>query len=197
LLKPNKRINQTLIIKEWPNIQRILVSLGLKTTTQSVIIGKLSSYARKNRTKKAMWEFDSIFRSIYLLNYIDDLLLRQTVQKALNRGEAYHQLHRAIFHEYGGKFRVDSEEQQELWSECSRLLANAIIFYNSYLLSKLLVQLEEKKNFDLLEQLKKVSPIAWRHINLSGRFEFTTQRSALNVDAMLAKVRNFLTLSNS
>jgi len=98
ILKPSKILNERCIIAEWPNVQRILVSLGLKRTTQSTIVGKLSSYARKNRTKRAMWELDSIYRSIYILKYIDNLTLRQNVQKALNRGEAYHQLHRAIFH---------------------------------------------------------------------------------------------------
>jgi hypothetical protein len=35
-----------------------------------------------------------LFRSaecgLYILDFIDDVTLRQTVQKALNRGEAYH-----------------------------------------------------------------------------------------------------------
>lgn len=180
-LKPTKKANKLLVVNEWPNVQKILVSLGLKTTTQSVIVRKLSSYTRKNRTKKAMWELDNILRSIYLLKYIDDLLLRQAVQKVLNRGEAYHQLRRAIFHEYSGKFRVDSAEEQQLWSECSRLVANAIIFYNSFLLSELLTQMEKDNLPHLVEKIKTISPIAWRHINLSGRFEFITKKKSLNI----------------
>ena len=39
------------MVSEWPNIERILLSLVLKTTTQSLIVGKLSAYRRKNRTK--------------------------------------------------------------------------------------------------------------------------------------------------
>jgi len=72
------------------------LSLALKTTTQFIIVGKLSSYTRKNRTKRALWELDNIFRSLYLLNYIDSLTLRQNVQQAMNRGEGYHQLRRAV-----------------------------------------------------------------------------------------------------
>ena len=197
ILKPSHKIKPSSIIKEWPNMQRIFISLALKTTTQSVIVSKLSSYARKNRTRKAMWEFDSIFRSIYLLNYIDDILLRQNVQKALNRGEAYHQLRRAISHENAGKFRVDSQEEQLLWSECSRLVANAIIFYNSYLLSKLLVHLEENKEFEALERVKKVSPIAWTHINLAGRFEFTNKKNPPDIDSLLTTLTSFFTKSQN
>jgi TnpA family transposase len=80
-----------------------MVSLALKTTTQSIIVGKLSAYARKNKTRRALWEYDNIIRSLYLLNYIDSLPLRQNVQRALNRGENYHQLRRAVFHANFGK----------------------------------------------------------------------------------------------
>ncbi|WP_323838276.1 Tn3 family transposase [Photorhabdus africana] len=42
------------IVEEWPNIQHIMTSLGQKETTQSSIVRKLSSYARQNKTKKAI-----------------------------------------------------------------------------------------------------------------------------------------------
>lgn len=54
LIKPVRKINTKLIIEEWDNIQRILLSLALKSTTQSIIIGKLSAYARKNKTMRAL-----------------------------------------------------------------------------------------------------------------------------------------------
>lgn len=66
------------------------------------------------------------------------MLLRQNVQRALNRGGTYHQLCRANPHENSGKFRIDTEGGQQIWSEGSRPIANAVTFYNSCLLSKLL-----------------------------------------------------------
>ena len=96
LLKPTNKINSCLIIEEADNIQHIMASLALKVTSQSVIIGKLSSYARKNRTKKALWELDNIFRSSYLLTYIDSVTVRRNVQRALNQGGSYHKLRRAV-----------------------------------------------------------------------------------------------------
>jgi TnpA family transposase len=72
-------------------MQRIFVSLALKTTTQSIIVGKLSAYARKNKTRRALWEYDHIIRSLYLLDYVGSPPLRRNVQRALNRGEHDHQ----------------------------------------------------------------------------------------------------------
>ena len=197
LLKPIRRINVSLIKEEWENIQKIIVSLALKSTTQSTIIGKLSSYERKNRTKKALWEFDNIIKTLYILNYVDSQDLRQNVQKALNRGESYHKLKKAIFYANFGKFRVKTELEQQIWSECTRLIANSIIFYNAFILSKLL---EHKEAIDRHEEaniIKRVSPVAWRHINLYGRYEFRQRGCSLNVaeivGSLIERVRFQLT----
>ena len=116
-LKPVRRIREPLIASEWPNIERILLSLALKTTTQSVLVAKLSSWRRQNRTARALWELEHVFRSLYLLDYVDSAALRGSVQRALNRGESYHRLRRAVAYAQGGRFRVRSQHEQELWNE--------------------------------------------------------------------------------
>lgn len=186
IVKPIRKINKQLIVQEWPNIQRILVSLALKSTTQSTIIRKLSSHLRKNRTKKAMWEFDNIIKSIYILNYIDKLIIRQGVQKALNRGEAYHKLKRAVFHAHQGKFRVKTELEQNIWNECARFITNNIIYYQAYLLSALLTQKEKAGRHEEVDLIKRISPIAWQNVNLLGRFEFHNQQNEINIEEMIS-----------
>jgi TnpA family transposase len=185
IIKPARKIREHHIIREWDECRRIFTSLARKETTQNTLVRKLSSHRRSSRVKTALWEYDSIHRSLYLLNYIDAPLLRQYVQKALNRGENYHQLRRAISHAGGGKLRFKTEYEQELWSECSRLIANCIIFYNASILSRLLEHQEHTGDAQGAEATKKLSPIAWQHINLQGRFEFLKQPDALNVEAIL------------
>ena len=90
MVKPASKANTKLILAEEDNIQHILASLALKVTRQSVIIPKLSSYPRKNRTKKALWELDNLRRSLHLLNYVDSPQFQRNIQRALNRGESYH-----------------------------------------------------------------------------------------------------------
>lgn len=65
-----------------------------KTAAQSTIIRKLSN--GKSRTLAALHEYDRLIKSLYVLEYIDNKTLRHYVQQALNRGEAYHQLKRAL-----------------------------------------------------------------------------------------------------
>jgi TnpA family transposase len=185
ILKPVRKINTALIVEEWDNLQRIFVSLARKTTTQSIIVGKLSAYARKNRTRQALWEYDHILRSLYLLDFIDSPPLRQNVQRALNRVENYHQLRRAVSYANFGKLRFKTEEEQQVWNECCRLLTNCIIYYNASILSRLLTSKEAAGDTAGVELLTQVSPVAWQHINFYGRYEFTKVPAPISLDAIV------------
>jgi TnpA family transposase len=188
LIKPMQKLSPKLIIEEWDNIQRILVSLALKSTTQSIIVGKLSAYARKNKTRRALWEYDNIIRSLYLLDYVDSTPLRQNVQRAVNRGESYHKLRRAVSYANFGRLRFKTEHEQQLWGECSRLITNCIIYYNATILSNLLAYKEKTGDVQGADLLKQVSPIAWQHINFFGRYEFNQGVESIDIDAIIEQL---------
>ena len=190
LIKPARKTLDSLIVKEWPNIQRILASLAQKDVTQATIVRKLSSYTRQNQTKKALWELDHIRQTIHILDFIDDVELRQSIQKALNRGEAYHRMRRAISYVNAGKFRVKTEAEQQIWNECSRLIANAIIYYNTLLLSRVYEHKLASNDQDAIEILKGISPVAWRNVNLIGNFDFTTATSPVDIEALAKRYEN-------
>lgn len=132
-----------------------------------------------------MWEDDHIIRSIYLLDYIDSPPLRQHVQRALNRGENYHQLRRAVSYANFGKLRFKTEYEQQLWGECARLLTNCIIYYNMVLLSQLAVHKERRGDAQGAAMLAQVSPIAWQHINFYGRYEFSKGPEAIHLEEII------------
>jgi TnpA family transposase len=190
LIKPVRKTLDSLIVKEWPNLQRILASHAQKDVTQATVVRKLSSYARQNQTKKALWELDNIRRTIYILDFIDDPQLRQSVQKALNRGEAYHRMRRAISYVNSGKFRVKTEAEQQIWDECSRLIANAIIYYNTLLLSRVYEQKVAVGDLEAIKILKNTFPVAWRNVNLIGNFDFTTISSPVDIEALAGRYQN-------
>jgi hypothetical protein len=58
----------------------------------------------------------------------------------MNRGESYHQLRRAVSYANYGTLRFKTESEQLIWSECSRLITNCIIYYNVTLLSNLQIK---------------------------------------------------------
>jgi Tn3 transposase DDE domain-containing protein len=63
----------------------------------------------------------------------------------------YHRFRRAIAYVNSGKFRVKTEAEQQVWNECSRLIANAVIYYNSVLLSRVYEQKRAAGDQEALE----------------------------------------------
>ena len=134
-----------------------------------------------------MWELDNVHRSLYLLNYIDSSRLRRNVQKALNRGESYHKLIRAVSYANAGRLRVRTDIEQ-LWSECSRFLANCVILDNACILSELLRYAEGKKDLDLADRIKRISPVSWKHINFYGEYAFRDTGEIVDLDEMIGRL---------
>lgn len=93
-------------------------------------------------------------------------------------------MRRAISYVNSGKFRVKTEAEQQIWNECSRLIANAIIYYNTLLLSRVYEQKLAAGAQDAVEFLKGVSPVAWRNINLIGNIKFTGEPSKIDIEAL-------------
>ena len=186
-LPPKGEINSRLIEGEWDNILRIIVSLATKTTSQSTIVRKLNNSPRKNNVFKALGELDKAVKSIHILRYIDEVEFRQHIQKALNREESYHSLKRAIFYDNLGKFRVSSEYEQNIWSECTRLLALCIIYYNAFIPSQIATR---HANLGIEgDFLKNVSPIQWKHIDLFGHFYFGDHPDENELESVLEAVK--------
>lgn len=81
--------------------------------------------------------------------------------------------------------RFKTEEDQQIWNESSRLLANCIIYYNAVLLSKFLDVKREQGDEDGVLALTRISPIAWQHINFHGRFEFSVSKPEFDLDELV------------
>jgi len=191
VIRPSKKVNESLIAREWGNALNIFAAMLSGDSSQSTIVKKLSSHERDSDTKNAIWEYNRISMSIYLLLFVDDIHFRNGARKSLNRGEGYHQLKRAIVNTGGGDFRGKSEIEIMVWNECARLVANAIIYYNAYLLSNIFTAKEKAGNLEAIELLKKISPIAWQHINLLGMYDFSLKES-INIERVLsAMLKNF------
>lgn len=188
IIRPQKKLNEKLILSEEDNVQHILASLLMGETKQSNIITKLSSQQFANRTKRALWEMNAVLMSDHILNYVCDLTLRQSIQGALGRGEAYHQLRRHIERVNGRHFRGTNETQISIWNECARLLANIVLYYNASMLNRWMEQCERKGKNEMSTFIKHLSPIAWTHVNFQGRYEFLSSHETIEIDDLLDKI---------
>ncbi len=187
LIQPVGRIDRQLIIREKTNIDRIVATLGLKEMTQGTLIRKLCTYTTPNPTRRAIFEFDKLVRSIYTLRYLRDPQLERNVHRSQNRVESYHQLRSAIA-QVGGKKELTgrTDIEIEISNQCARLIANAIIYFNSAILSRLLTRYEPNGNAKALALITRISPAAWRHILLNGHYTFQSDGKMIDLDMLVA-----------
>ena len=91
-----RQVDRNLIVAEKGNMDRIAATLGLKEMSQSVLMRKICTLSGHHRTRKAIFEFDKLIRSIYTLRYLRDPQLQRDVHRSENRIESYHQLRSTI-----------------------------------------------------------------------------------------------------
>jgi hypothetical protein len=171
------------------SVDQIVATLGLKEMTQGTLIRKLCTFTTPNPTRRAIFEFDKLIRSLYTLRYLRDPQLERNVHRSQNRIESYHQLRSAIA-QVGGKKELTgrTDIEIEISNQCARLIANAIIYYNSAILSRLLTKYEASGNAKALALIKKMSPAAWRHIHLNGHYTFRGDGQVIDLDAIVAEL---------
>jgi TnpA family transposase len=189
LFRPCRMINEQVIIDQWDMFQRIIASLALKTTTQSTIVRKLSSFQRVNQYHQAFIEYNDIIKSIFMLDYAHLKNFKNNIQTVLNRGEGYQRLRKNVSYAHDGKFQVHSQAEQNIWSECTRLISNAIIYYNTFLLSQLLEKYQTEGNHKKVELIKGISPIAWQHINLHGLYQFRDVQVDIDWEVVIKSIK--------
>ena len=187
LIHPVGQVDLQVIMDEKPNIDRIVATLGLKEMTQGTLIRKLCTYTMPNPTRRAIFEFDKLIRSIYTLRYLRDPQLERTVHRSQNRIESYHQLRSAIA-QVGGKKELAgrTDIELEISNQCGRLIANAIIYCNSAILSRLLTRYEVSGNTKARAFITQISPAAWQHILLHGHYTFHSDGKLIDLDAIVA-----------
>jgi len=190
LIRPVGAIDVQAIADEKAHIDQIVATLALKEMTQGTLIRKLCTYTAPNPTRRAIFEFDKLIRSLYTLRYLRDPRLQRKVHRSQNRIESYHQLRSAIA-QVGGKKELTGRTDLdiEISNQCGRLVANTIIYYNSAILSRLLEKYEAGSNPKVLALLKKVSPAAWRHIHLNGHYTFRGTGQVLDLEAIVAGLK--------
>jgi TnpA family transposase len=185
LIKPSYKFNEKSIEDEWQNIQDIMSAFLSNETSISVITRKLCSHELKDKTKRAIWELNDILRSIYLLRYVNDPLLRSYIRAALNRIEAFHSLKRKVVETNGTGLRGGSDVEIAIWNECARLVTNIAMYHNASLLSKLMLLKEAKGDMEAVARIRGFSPIASQHMNFGGRYEFKKDPKPIDIDKML------------
>lgn len=189
LIQPVGKIDRALIESEQAPFDQIVATLGLKEMTQSTLVRKLCALPQQNRTRKAIFEYDKLVRSIYTLRYLRDPQMQRDVHRSQNRIESYHQL-RSFIAQVSGKKQLigNTDLDVAISNQCGRLIANIVIAYNSVILSRLLDKYKAAGNDKVVALLQKISPVAWQHTHFLGRYDFMNNYNPIDFEEILANL---------
>ena len=135
---PDKYVNDLLIRENWDAFLRLIATIKLKETTASDIFRRLNAYSKQHSLYQTLKAFGQITKSRFILRYIDDLALRQAIEKQLNKVELANQFTRAVAVGNPRELTQAEKEEQEIAESCNRLIKNCIICWNYlYLTHKL------------------------------------------------------------
>ena len=157
-------------------------------TSASQLFRRLSSYSRQHPLYLAIKEFGRIIKTLFILEYIDGLTLRQAIEKQLNKLENSHRFGKAIFFGNNQEFQYGTVEQQLIAEGCKRLISNAIICWNYLYLTQLIANASSSQKHQIIATLKNGSPVAWRHVNLHGEYDFSEEKLKNSIEFRLPEL---------
>ncbi len=170
---PKEKINIIDIKKHWDDVLRLVATIKLKRCSASQIFKRLSSYSKQHPLYRVIKAFGRIIKSIFILKYIDDLDLRQSIEKQLNKVESLHRLAKFVFFGNNQELNYSTKEEQEIAEGCKRLIELSIICWNYLYLSKMLSDKPEHERSELLKIIQNGSILVWHHLNVLGEYDFS------------------------
>jgi len=169
------RLNPDRIIDRWDDMCRVAATIRSGHVTASVLIARLQGSSRTNELTKATQEYGRLIKTISILRYLHDPTHRRRVGRQLNKGESLHALRARIHFGNDNIIQTPDPDQQDLQAECLTLLTNAIVCWNTVYIQHALSGLEPNP-----DDIKHIAPTTHAHINLFGRYDFTTPTTPPN-----------------
>jgi len=173
---PDRMINQEMILSQWDNILRLIATIALRETTASQIFKRLSSYSLQHPLYQALKEYGRLIKTQFLLRYMDDVELRQAIERQLNIVELIHRFSKAIFFADNQEFSAETKEEQEVVAGCKQLIQNAIVLWNYLYLNQKLIRMDDLVEIsDFMATVRSSSIVSWQHINMQGEYDFLSK----------------------
>ena len=170
-------LNLKQIRDHWAEILRLAVSIKQGTVTAALMMRKLGSYPRQNGLSIALRELGRIERTLFILDWLQNVELRRRVHAGLNKGEARNALARAVFFNRLGEIRDRSFDQQSYRASGLNLVTAAIVLWNTVYIERAIEAQREAGKLIDDELLQYLSPLGWEHINLTGDYVWRQNKS--------------------
>ena len=144
--------------------------------TASTIVRRLGERGIRNSLYYAFRELGRVIRTQYLLEYITDIKMRETVQAATCKSEAFNDFVKWLFFFNNGEIQENLRHEQNKMVNYNHLVANLVILHNVNCMTKVIRRLR-REGFEITdEMLAGIAPYRREHIDLLGKYPLQVNR---------------------
>jgi TnpA family transposase len=171
----------------WQDMMQVVLSIQAGQVLPSMLLQKLGVYSRKNSLYKAFSELGRVERTLFLLDYMSNAVLRQQIRAETTKVESYH--HFTDWIAFGGPvLRSGDPVEQEKRIKYRDLVANAMMLHNVVDMTNVLRALQQEGLSVTPEVVSHLSPYLTEHIKRFGQYvlDMDTQPEPLQPKPLFA-----------
>ena len=169
-------VDWDLIETHLPDMLRVVLSIKAGKISASTILRKLGTNSRKNKLFKAFHALGTAVRTGFLMQYIHDIELRSTIQGATNKSESFNAFVQWLAFGGEGILRTNNREEQRKLIKYNHLVANCLILYNVFEMSRILHELAQKGYQITPEAIPGLNPYLTKHVIRLGQYNLDVNR---------------------
>ena len=163
-------IDWVLIKEHWQDMLQVVVSIKQGKISSALLLRKLGTYSRKNRLYLAFQELGRVIRTSFLLEYLSNPELRETIDETTNKVEAYNAL--SDWARFGAETITASNDPDEMEKAIgyNLLICNSVIVQNMLDLTDTIHKLQKNGVAIGKEDIARLSPYLTSHIKRFGDY---------------------------
>jgi len=163
-------IKWDIIETHWQDMMQVVLSIKAGKISSTLLLRKLGNYSRKNKLYLAFQELGRVLRTQFLLEYISDVELRETITEKTNKVESYNAL--SEWASFGSRHLVASNDEEEMEKaiKYNDILTDSIILQNIVDETNIIGQLKNEGYNVKKEDAGFLSPYLTGHIKRYGDY---------------------------
>ncbi len=173
-----RRVSLRAIERGWDALLRLVASIRAGKVSAQLAIQRLGTAAAGDPLHRAAEHLGRLLRTLFLCDYLAIEDYRREIHTLLNRGEAVHQLQRAIYSGQVSTQRGRRGNEMVAISGAHTLLTNIVLAWNTERMGAVIERLRGGGLKVDDDWLRRLGPAHFGHINFRGILRFNVEKYA-------------------
>jgi len=164
-------VNWKLIEDYWQEMLQLVLSIKEGKLSSSLLLRKFGSYNKNNKLCLALRELGYVIRTLFLLDYVSNVDLREGITVETNKVESYNGFTDWVT--FGNPYTIvasNDPEEHEKAVKYTDIIANVIMLQNVIDMSEIILMLHDEGYLITDQELARLSPYIRSNINRFGQY---------------------------